>query len=100
MQEARPFFDGNLCQKAASVVLARGKDHDMLVKYGKREHMESLFREGEMYLHSATSYNDSVHNQAVRDNELAIDFKGGYLRATRPMRFYDRGQLPPDMRSD
>lgn len=34
--EARPFFDGKLYRKAAIVVSARGTDHDVLVKYGKR----------------------------------------------------------------
>ena len=92
--EARPFFDGDLCRKAARVVSARGTGHDVLVKYGKREHMEALFREGHVYLNSATSYNESAHNQAVRDDELAIAFKGGYVRATRPMRFY-HGAHPP-----
>ena len=52
--EARPFVDGDLCRKAAGVVSARGTDHKELVKYGRREHMEALFREGRLYLNSAT----------------------------------------------
>lgn len=96
VQEARPFFDGELCRKAASVVLARGTDHDVLVKYGKREHIEALFRQGEVYLNSATNFNESVHNQAVRDDELAINFKGGYTRGTHPTHFYNRNQPPPE----
>ena len=95
VQEAQPFFDGDLCRTAVDVVSAQDTDHDVLVKYGKRAHMESLFQKGELYLNSATSYNDSVHNQAVRDNELAIDFKGGYLRTMSPMQFYDMDQPPP-----
>ena len=51
--------------------------------------MEALFREGRLYLNSATSYNASVHNQAVRDNELAIAFKGGYMGESDPVQFYD-----------
>ena len=98
--EARPFFDGVLCRKAASVVSARGTDHDVLVKYGKREHMEALFREGHVYLNSATSYNESAHNQAVRDDELAIAFKGGYVRATRPIQFYDGAHPPSESIAD
>ena len=95
VQEAHPFFDGELCRKAAAVVSARGTDHDMLVKYGKREHMEALLREGAVYLNSATSYNEAAHNQAVRDNELAISFDGGYARETGPTPFYDRDHPPP-----
>ncbi len=98
--EARPFFDGDLCPKAARVVSARGSDHDVLVKYGKREHMEALFREGHVYLNSATSYNESAHNQAVRDDELAISFKGGYVRATRPVQFYDGAHPPSESIAD
>ena len=98
--EAQPFFDGDLCRKAARVVSARGTDHDVLVKYGKREHMEALFKEGHLYLNSATSYNGSFHNQAVRDDELAIAFKGGYMRETDPMQFYDSGHPPPESVAD
>ena len=95
--EAQPFFDGELCRKAARVVAARGTDHDVLVKYGKREHMEALMREGHLYLNSATSYNASVHNQAVRDDELAIAFKGGnVMAAIPPIRSHDRAQPPSD----
>ena len=96
VNEARPFFDGELCRKAARVVSARGTDSDVLVKYGKREHMEALFQKGQLYLNSATSYNESVHNQAVQDEEQAIYFKGGYhIRGTHPTQFYDRKNPPP-----
>ena len=94
VQEARPLFDGELCRRAANVVAARGTAHDMIVKYGKREHMEKLLR-GEVYLNSATNYNASMHNQAVRDDELAIDFKGGCIRALHPTQYYNRDSLPP-----
>ena len=100
VREARPFFDGELCRMAAAVVSARGTDHDVLVKYGRREHMEALLRQGHVYLNSATSYNESVHNQAVRDDELAIGFKGGSVRATRPTQFYDRDQPPSESIAD
>ena len=57
--------------------------------------MERLYQEGEVYLNSATEYNKTMHNQAVRDDELAIDFKGGYVRATHPTQFYDIDNPPP-----
>ncbi|MCY3624108.1 MAG: hypothetical protein OXH68_20650 [Gammaproteobacteria bacterium] len=94
VREARPFFDGELCRTAANVVAARGTAHHAIVKYGRREHMERLIR-GEVYLNSATNYNASVHNQAVRDDEHAIDFKGGYLRALHPTQYYNRDSVPP-----
>ena len=100
VREARPFFDGELCRKAATVVSARGTDDDVLVKYGKREHMEALFQDGEVYLNTATNYNESVHKQAVRDDELAIAFKGGYVRATGPMQFHDRHNPPSEHIAD
>ena len=40
VSEALPFKDGELCRKAAKVVAACGTDHDVIVKYGKREYME------------------------------------------------------------
>ena len=92
--QARPFFDGELCRRAANVVAARGTAHDVIVKYGKREYMEKLLR-GEVYLNSATNYNASMHNQAVRDDELAIDFKGGCIRALHPTQYYHRDRVPP-----
>lgn len=98
--EARPFFDGDLCRSAARVVSTRGTQHDVLIEYGKREHMEALFRDGHVYLNSATRYNESFHNQAVRDDELAIPFKGGYVRSTDPIRYYDRAQPPPRSLAD
>ena len=93
VQEARPFFDGDLCRKAAGVIAARGSDHNVVIKYGKKEHMEALMN-GEVYLNSATKYNEDMHNQAVRDDELAIDFKGGYVRATHPMQFFNASNPP------
>ena len=95
VKEARPFFDGELCRKAARAVSAQGTDSDVLVKYGKRKHMEALFQKGELHLNSATRYNESVHNQAVQDEELVIDFKGGYIRGTKPTQFYDGNNPPP-----
>ncbi len=97
VSEAFPFKDGELCRKAAKVVAACDSNHEVIVKYGKREYMEKLFR-GEMYLNSASKYNASVHNQAVRDNEFEIEFKGGIVRSTRPMRFYSRDDPPPEDR--
>ena len=94
VEEVRPFFDGELCRKAANVVAAWGTTHYVIVKYGKREYMERLLR-GEVYLNSATNYNASMHNQAVRDDELAIDFKGGCIRALHPTQYYNRDSVPP-----
>ena len=54
-----------------------------------------LLRDGAVYLNSATSYNKAAYNQAVRDDELAISFQGGYVRETGPTRFYDRDHPPP-----
>ncbi|WP_446831227.1 hypothetical protein [Candidatus Foliamicus sp.] len=95
VQRSRPFFDGEFCRKAAKVVAASSTDQDVLVKYGKREHMYSLFQRGIVYLNPATWYSASDHNQAIEDNELAIGFKGGFIRTTRPLQFYDRNNAPP-----
>ena len=94
VEEAMPFFDGELCRKAARIAAKRATDFDVIVKYGKREHMEKLMR-GELYLNSASNYNRSVHNQAVRDNELEIAFKGGIVRALHPTLYHNKDNQPP-----
>ena len=49
---------------------------------------------------SATTCNESALNHAVREHELAIAFKGGYIRATNPVQFYDSAHPPPESVAD
>ena len=72
-----PFKDGHLCRKAAEVVEARDTSHEVIVKYGKYNHMKDLYDRGKVRINPATTYENFNHNQAVRDDEREIIFKGG-----------------------
>ena len=84
----RPILSRELCSKAAAVAARRGPYQNVLVKYGKREHIEQLLYDGQVYLNPATHYQQSQHGQAIKDDELGIIFKGGYLRKADPIRYY------------
>ena len=95
---AQPFKDGNLCRKAAEIVSARGTDHDVVVKYGKHDHMKDLYERGIVWMNPATEYGKSSHNQAVHDDERVFVFKGGCYpsgRATR--KFYNQDTVPDNI---
>ena len=93
----QPFFDGDLCRKAAAVS-ARGTANDVLVKYGKYKHMKDLFERGIVYMNVASDYDQSVHNPAIRDDERTIAFKGGYSSAEHPGQYYARHTVPKNVR--
>ena len=94
---ARPFFDGKLCRKAATIVSARGTTHDVIVKYGKRQHMKDLYSKGLVYMNVASEYDKSTHNQAVRDDERSIVVKGGYFPKERAKSFYNKDSVPDNI---
>ena len=74
----RPFKDGNVCRKAAEVVAARGTSDEVLVKYGKPEHMKYLYESGSLRINPVSEYKKEKHNQAIRDDERTLIFKGGF----------------------
>ena len=84
----RPVLSGELCRKAADVASRQGPYKNVLVKYGKREYIEQLLHDGLVYLNPATNYQQNQHSQAVKDDELEITFKGGFVRQTAPIRYY------------
>ena len=84
----RPFLSGELCRKAADLASRKGPYQNVLVKYGKREHIEQLLHDGLVYLNPATNYQQNQHSQAVKDDELEITFKGGFVRQTAPIQYY------------
>ena len=90
----RPFFDGELCRKAAAVVSSKGTTNDMIVKYGKREHIKALVEKGTVYLNPASDYDKPIHNPAIRDDECTIVFKGGCSSADDREKFYDINTVP------
>lgn len=46
----------------------------ILVKYGRREFLEPMLKEGHFRLCQASYYNDTAHNAAVRDDEISRNF--------------------------
>jgi len=68
-----PDFVGELGKKAAGVLAARNLSaNDVLIKYGKPEHMAALFERGAMRVQSASYYGQPGHNGAVGDDELSL----------------------------
>jgi hypothetical protein len=46
----------------------------ILVKYGRREFLEAMLRTGELRVANAQLYNQSTHNEAIRDDETSRTF--------------------------
>ena len=93
----QPFFDGKLCRKAAAVFSARGTSNDMIVKYGKYEHMKRLYENGLVYLNVASNFDNLIHNPAIKDNERTIVFRGGYSPIANADQFYNRDTAPENV---
>ena len=91
------FLDGELCAKAAEVVARNGSQDGVVVKYGKSEHMKSLFEDGLIYLNSASAYDGPTHNPAVRDDERAIEFRGAYSQADAEGHYFNRETAPENV---
>lgn len=71
--EPFPDFVGELGQKAASVLSAKGlKPGEAFIKFGKAEHMRALFERGAMRIQSASYYATPSHSGAIRDDELSL----------------------------
>ena len=91
------FFDGELCKKAADVVVANQTSRDLVVKYGKSQHMKSLFEDGLIYMNPASSYDKRTHNQAIRDDERTITFKGAYSPVDNQSCFFNIETAPENV---
>lgn len=46
----------------------------ILVKYGKREFLQQMLQAGKIRIANAKSYSDTIHSDAVRDNETSRTF--------------------------
>lgn len=69
-----PDFTSTKAELAVEKLKAHyGKDRNVLVRYGKLEHMELLLIKGGLRLQPASSFNQSIYNSAVRDDELNLD---------------------------
>ena len=76
--QSEPFPDyvGERAEKAARAVKriteCKGEDREVFVKLGRIEHMESLFRCGQLRVQPASFYGRPDHTGAIRDDELSL----------------------------
>jgi len=76
-----PAFASELAQKAARKMSSLGiKKGEVLIKFGKRQHMENLLKYGKLRIQPATYFGDSSHIGAVRDDEISIDLSSALSR--------------------
>lgn len=69
-----PELASELARKAARRLEALGADpSDVFIKFGKRKYMDMLYGCGGLRIQPATYFAATVHNQAVKDDELAIE---------------------------
>ena len=68
-----PDFTSSLGSRACAAINANKLNYDqVLVKYGKRIHIESLREHGAIFLRRASYYAESSHNDATQDDELSL----------------------------
>jgi hypothetical protein len=71
--EPFPNFASDLAEKAAKKLSSLGlKRGDVLIKFGKREYMKSLYETGVLRIQPASFFARVDHNGAVRDDELTL----------------------------
>jgi hypothetical protein len=64
---------GDLATRAAKR-LEHLRGEAVVIKFGKPEHMEALYKRGQLRVQAASYYKRADHNGAVRDDELAVEF--------------------------
>jgi hypothetical protein len=71
--EPFPDFVGEIGKKASNVLSSRGlAEGQVFIKFGKAEHMASLYERGELRVQAASYYATPDHNGAIRDDELSL----------------------------
>jgi len=69
-----PELASELARKTARRLEARGADpSDVFIKFGQRKYMEMLYSSGGLRIQPATYFAATVHNEAVKDDELTIE---------------------------
>jgi hypothetical protein len=72
-KEPLPDFASELAAKAAQRLAAIDiGPGEVLIKYGKRQYMESLYDSGALRIQPATYFADTNHNEAIQDDELNL----------------------------
>lgn len=80
VEEAVLFPDRELCRRAANAASNRGICRNRLVKYGGADDIRNLYERGQVYMNSASFYDQpGRHNQAVYDKERVAIYKGAIV---------------------
>lgn len=69
-------WDRDVCVKAAHALQDCHLPPGALVKYGKKEFMRKMLERGELRVGAASDFESKRHNQAVRDKERELVFRG------------------------
>ena len=72
-REPFPDLVSNLGVKAAKIMSAKGlKPGEVFIKFGKAQHMTSLFERGALRVQSGSYYATPDHNGAIQDDEMSL----------------------------
>jgi hypothetical protein len=100
--DARPRLDpipgvvGDLARKTADALAQRREHASVLVKFGKRTHMESLFTRGAMRVQPASFYSRQDLNGAMHDDELRLTLSVTLSREDIVRLVKNPEAVPPD----
>lgn len=97
--ETFPDFASDLARKAATRIaqlnLKRG---DVFMKFGRRRHMEDLYKAGVLRVQAASYFSANDHNLAIKDDELNIVLSGALSRADVLRLVQNPRDVPPNLR--
>jgi len=72
-KEPFPNFASDLAGKAAKRLASiQSRPGEVFIKFGKHTHMKHLYEAGTLRIQPATYFAEIIHNEAIRDNELAF----------------------------
>ncbi len=95
--EPFPNFASELAEKAAKrLSTIRVRRGEVFVRFGKREHMESLHERGALRIQPASVFAKADHNGAVRDDELTLAVSLALSRDDIAKLVTNPGDVPPD----
>jgi hypothetical protein len=97
-KEPLPDFASELAAKAARRLASLAVDAgDVLIKYGKRQYMESLYNSGALRIQPATFFAETTHNEAIKDDELSITLSLVATREDLLTLVSNPRDVPPDL---
>jgi hypothetical protein len=95
--EPFPPFASDLAAKAGRAMSSKGlSGGDVLIKFGKRRHMEALYETGALRIQPASYFLKKDHNGAVRDDELSLSFSVALSRDDVVKLVVNKQDVPDD----